>query len=167
MGSISEPSPELKPETPGEEDSLPPEFLRSIEYDLFEDFGNTSRYFCQKWPPSPVTPTDPLEENFLRETVQELTTLINNKWLQEGESSVSPIYLNSPSTSFYCRLQDQNVDALYSPTVGANLMSDEFALAFSRQLQTHSDRQTAQETFRFSYKQLWDNHRCAIMAQWC
>ena len=33
-------------------------------------------------------------------------------------------------TSFRCRLQDQNVDALYSPAVGANLMSDEFALAF-------------------------------------
>ena len=33
-------------------------------------------------------------------------------------------------TSFCCRLQNQNVDALYSPAVGANLMSDEFALAF-------------------------------------
>ena len=34
IGSTSEPSPELKPETPEEEDSLPPEFLRSIEYDI-------------------------------------------------------------------------------------------------------------------------------------
>ena len=110
--------------TSEEEDPLPPEFLRSIEPDVFEDFGNTSRYFCQKRPPSPVTPTDPLEENFLRETIQELTTLISNKWLQEGELS------NSPSSSFRCRLQDQIVDALYSPAVGANLMSDEFALAF-------------------------------------
>ena len=42
VDSIPEPSPELKPETLEEEDSLPPEFLRSIEYDLFEDFGNTS-----------------------------------------------------------------------------------------------------------------------------
>ena len=40
-----EPSPELKPETLEEEDPLPPEFLRSIEYDFFEDFGNTSKYF--------------------------------------------------------------------------------------------------------------------------
>ena len=130
VDSIYETAPEHKSETSEEEDPLPPEFQQSIDPDIFEDFGNTSRYFCQKRPPSPVTPTDPLEENFLRETVQELTTLICNEWLQEGESSVSPIYLNSPSTSFCCRLQDQNVDALYSPAVGANLMSDEFALAF-------------------------------------
>ena len=61
--------------------------------------------------------------------IQELTTLISNEWLLEGELSLSPNSLNSPS-SFRCRLQDQNVDALYSPAVGANLMSDEFALAF-------------------------------------
>ena len=42
VGSTLEPSPKLKPETLEEEDSLHPEFLRSIEYDLFEDFGNTS-----------------------------------------------------------------------------------------------------------------------------
>ena len=65
MGSISEPSPELKPETPGEEDSLPPEFLRSIEYNLFKDFGNTSRYFYEKRPSVPVILMDPSEENYL------------------------------------------------------------------------------------------------------
>ena len=56
--------------------------------------------------------------------------MISDEWLKEGESSISPIYLNSPSTSFRCHLQDQTVDALYSPAVGANLMSHEFALAF-------------------------------------
>ena len=45
---IYETAPELKSETSEEVDSLPPEFLRSIEPDVFEDFGNTSRYFCQK-----------------------------------------------------------------------------------------------------------------------
>ena len=97
---IYETTPEHKSKTSEEEDPSPPEFLRSIEPDVFEDFGNTSRYFCQKRPPSPVTPTDPLEENFLRETIQELTTLISNEWLQEGESSLTPIHLNSPSSSF-------------------------------------------------------------------
>ena len=62
--------------------------------------------------------------------IQELTMLISNVWLQEAELSLTPIHLNSPSSSFRCRLRDQNVDALYNPTVGANLMSDEFALAF-------------------------------------
>ena len=74
--------------------------------------------------------------------IQELTTLISNEWLQEGESSLTPIHLNSPCSSFHCRLQDQNVDALYSPTVGANLMSDEFALAFLGNYKlTPTDRQ--------------------------
>ena len=41
-----------------------------------------------------------------------------------------------------CRLQDQNVDALYSPAVGANLMLDEFALAFLGNYKlTPTDRQ--------------------------
>ena len=63
VDSIYETAPEHKSETSEEEDSLPSEFLRSIESDVFEDFGNTSRYFCQKRPSIPVTPTDPLEEN--------------------------------------------------------------------------------------------------------
>jgi hypothetical protein len=159
-----EPSPELKPETPEEEDHLPPEFLQSIECDFFEDFGNTSRYFYQKRPSVPITPMDPSEENYLHETIQELTALMSNEWLQEGESSLNPIQLNSPSLSFRCHLQDQNMDTLYSPTVGANLMSDKFVLAFLGN-QTHSDRQTAQETFRFSYEQLRDTHKRVILAR--
>ena len=68
--------------------------------------------------------------------------LISNEWLQEGESSLTPIHLNSPSSSFRCRLQDQNVDALYSPAVGANLRSDEFALDFLGNYKlTPTDRQ--------------------------
>ena len=43
---------------------------------------------------------------------------------------MNPIQFDSPSSSFCCHLHDQDVDALYNPTVGANLISDEFALAF-------------------------------------
>ena len=85
---------------------------------------------------------DPSEENYLRETIQELTELMSNEWLQEGGSSRNPIQLNSPSSSFRCHLRNQNMDALYSPTVGANLMSDEFALAFlGNQKLAPTDRQ--------------------------
>ena len=38
---IYETAPELKTKTSKEDDSIPPEFLRSIEPDVFEDFGNT------------------------------------------------------------------------------------------------------------------------------
>ena len=84
---------------------------------------------------------DPLEENYLWEMIQELTALMCNEWLQ-GESSLNPIQLNSPSSSLHCRLRDQNMDALYSPTVGANLMSNEFAFAFLGNYElTLTDRQ--------------------------
>ena len=53
-----------------------------------------------------------------------------NEWLQEGELSLNPIQFDSPSSSFYCIIRDQDVEALYNPTVEANLMSDEFTLAF-------------------------------------
>ena len=79
VDSTYETAPEHKSEISEEEDPLPPEFLRSTEPDVFEEFGNTSRYFCQKRPPNHVTPADPLEENFLRETIQELTTLISDE----------------------------------------------------------------------------------------
>lgn len=127
---ISEPSRELKPETPEEEDPLPLEFLQSFEDDLFEDFRNTSNFLYQKRPPVLVTPMDPSEEDYIRETIRELIALIINEWLQEGESFLKPILLESPCSSFRCRMQDHDVDALFNPTIGANLMSDEFALAF-------------------------------------
>ena len=73
---------------------------------------------------------DPSEEDYIRETIQELTVVISNEWLQERELALNPIQFDSPSSSFCCHLHDQDVDALYNPTVRANLMSDEFALAF-------------------------------------
>ena len=35
-----------------------------------------------------------------------------------------------PSSSLYCCIKNQDMDVLYNPTVGANLILDEFALAF-------------------------------------
>ena len=42
VDSINETAPENKSKILEEEDPLPPEFLRSIEPDIFEYFGNTS-----------------------------------------------------------------------------------------------------------------------------
>ena len=91
--STPEPSPELKPETPKEEDPQPLEFLQDFEDDLFEDFGNTSNFSCQKRPP-------------VRHTIQELTALMSNEWLREGELSLNSIQIYSPSSSFHCRIKD-------------------------------------------------------------
>jgi len=48
VDSTPEPSAELKPETPEEEDSHPLEFLQNFEQDFFEDYGNISNYSYQR-----------------------------------------------------------------------------------------------------------------------
>ena len=93
IDSTPEPCPELKPETPEEEDPQPLEFLQDLEDDLFEDFINTSNFSCQKRPP-------------VRHTIQELTALMSNEWLREGELSLNSIQIDSPSSSFRCRIKD-------------------------------------------------------------
>jgi hypothetical protein len=97
------------------------EFLHSFEEDLFEDFGNTSNYLCQKRPPVLVTPFEPYEKEFLQETIRELTTLMSEEWLREGESSSEPIQISHPSLFRFC-IRNQTVEALYIPAVEANIM---------------------------------------------
>ena len=88
-----------------------------------------------------VTHIDLPEEDYIRETIQELTVVISNEWLQEGELALNPIQFDSPSSSFRCCLYDQDVDALYNPSVGANFMLDEFVLAFlGDRILTHTER---------------------------
>jgi hypothetical protein len=115
---------------PKEEEPLPLEFQHGFEEDLFEDFGNTSNYLCQKRPPISVTHLEPYEKEFFRETIKELTTLMSNEWLREGDSSSAPIQINYPSSLIQCRIRDQDVEALYNPVVGANIMSDNFVPAY-------------------------------------
>ena len=81
--SYDEPSPEP---TMGD-DMQVSTFPFQFEEDLFEDYGNTSNYHCQKRPPTPVTPPDPLEECYLRETMRKLTMIMSTEWLQEVETS--------------------------------------------------------------------------------
>jgi hypothetical protein len=97
LDSTPKSSPE--PETPKKEDPLPLEFSHSFEEDLFEDFGNTSNYSCQKRPLVPVTPPEPYEKEFLWETIKELTTLMSAEWLREGGLFLEPLQIKHPSFS--------------------------------------------------------------------
>jgi hypothetical protein len=81
--SIQEPLPE--PEDPKE--GLQPSDLLAFEDDLFEDFRNTSNYLCQKKPPVPITPLDPLDEDFRRENIKELIAVMSNEWVEQMEHS--------------------------------------------------------------------------------
>ena len=122
VDSTLEPSPELKFETPEKEDPQPQEFLQNFEEDRFEDYGNTSNYSYQRRPQVPVTPLDPSEKEYLCETIKGLTIMMSDEWLKEGELSSKPIQINSPSSPLCCRIKNQDVDILYNPTVGANLI---------------------------------------------
>jgi hypothetical protein len=51
-------------------------------------------YFSKKKVPIPSPPPDPTEDEYLRETIQELTSIMSNEWLKEVESSSGVIRMN-------------------------------------------------------------------------
>ena len=73
--SIQEPSPEPKDPDQG----LQPLDLPPFEDDLFKDFGNTLNYSCQRKPPVPITPLDPLDKDFLKENIKELIAIMSRR----------------------------------------------------------------------------------------
>jgi hypothetical protein len=55
---------------------------------------------------------------------------MSNEWLREGELSLESLQIKHPFSSIRCHIRDQHVIALYNPTIRANIMLDNFALAF-------------------------------------
>jgi hypothetical protein len=84
---IEKPSPE--PEDP--EEGFQPSDLPYFEDEFFKDFGNISKYSCQKRPLIPVTPSDPLDDLFLRKSVNELIATMSSEWVEEVELSSDKI----------------------------------------------------------------------------
>nr|AAV43951.1 putative polyprotein [Oryza sativa Japonica Group] len=95
-----------------------------------EDYGNTLNYFSKRKPLVPLPPPDPMELRFLRETIRELTTIMSDEWLREAELSSEVIRINTAPRIIPCHLEGNDVSILYSPTVGANLVSGSFAFAY-------------------------------------
>jgi hypothetical protein len=124
--SIEKPSP--KPEDL--EEGFQPLDLPYFEDKLFEDFRNILNYACQKRPLVPVSPCKPLDNEFLRESIKELTTIMSSEWVAEGEHSSEEIQICILPMTIRCKVLRTMVDVLYSPTVGANLMSKSFASAY-------------------------------------
>ena len=87
-------------------------------------------YLCQRRPPVPITLLDPVDEEFLRNSIKELTTIMSNEWVEESELSSEEIQIHTPSSTIQCRISRTMVDVLYNPTVGANLMSKSFASTY-------------------------------------
>ena len=90
------PAVEPKPPTPNppkEEEIQPLKFPFEIEDGLFFDFGNASNQFVRKKSSTPKAPNlhipTRLEEHYLKETIQELTSIMSNEWLKEAKTSSS------------------------------------------------------------------------------
>ena len=64
LDSALEPSPE--PRVLEKEEIRTPELHSKFENGHFEDFENTSNYFCKRKPPVPVASTDPFEASIER-----------------------------------------------------------------------------------------------------
>jgi hypothetical protein len=90
---IERPSPEPK----DLEEGFQPLDFSFFEDDIFEDFGNTSNYGCQKRPPVPVTPSEALDKEFLRESIKELTAIMSSEWSKEVEHSSEQFQICVPS----------------------------------------------------------------------
>jgi hypothetical protein len=69
-----------EPRAPKDETSRSPILHLAFEDDPFEDYGNTSNYQCRGKPSIPVTPPDPEEIVFFRNTDRELTTILTQEW---------------------------------------------------------------------------------------
>jgi len=53
---------------------------------------------------------------------------MSNEWTNERESSSEVIQICSPSRTIHCKIQDDWVETLYNPTIGANIVSLGFAI---------------------------------------
>ena len=124
--SIQTPSPE--PEDP--EEGYQPSNLPYFEDHFFENFRDTSRYSCQKKPVVLVTPLEPIDKEFLRESIKELIAILSREWVADAEFSSKEIQIHTPSSTIHCKIWGIWVDVFYNPSIGANLMSTTFASSY-------------------------------------
>ena len=83
--------------------------LPPFKNDLFKDFRNTSNYLCQKKPLVSVTPLDPLDKEFLKESIKELTAIMSREWVEEAEFSSEAIQIHTPSLIIQCNIREDVV----------------------------------------------------------
>ena len=94
--------------------------------ELFEDFGNMTKYLCQKRPQIPNEPKSLVGLEPVRKPIKELTSRMSIEWLEEIEHSTEEILILGPSSTIRCYIRGEMVDALYNPTIGVNLISASF-----------------------------------------
>jgi hypothetical protein len=83
--STPESSPE--PQTPKEEEIQPSEFPFSLEEDFLKILETPRTISTKRDQQFPITPSNPHEEKFLKETIKVLTSIYIDEWLREVELS--------------------------------------------------------------------------------
>ena len=100
------------------------DFMLHIEPDLFSKFGNVLKYHSMKRPQrNSIESFNPLENIPLSRTLGELVSIISNEWLEELELSTEIIPLDSSSIPIQCIINTDQINAIYNPVVGINVMS--------------------------------------------
>jgi len=107
---------------PQKEEIPPPDFMLDIESDLFADFGSISNYHSIDRPQnghfSICLPTE--------HQLRELIAVMSSEWLEESQLSSNVIRLDTPPITIRCAYNSDQLDALYNPVVGINIMSESF-----------------------------------------
>ena len=75
----------------------------------------------------PIPSTDRIEATFLRENIKKVTAIMADEWSREMELSPDVFRIDSPPSTIPCTIRGIPVDILYSPTIGANIISSECA----------------------------------------
>jgi len=130
LDSALQPSPE--PRVLEKEEIQTPELHLKFEDDPFEGFENTSNYVCKRRPSVPVASTYPIEAAFCRENVKKSMATMSSEWLREMKLSSKVLWISCPPSTLSCTIKGTQVDTLYSPTVGANIISSECAFRHLR-----------------------------------
>ena len=58
-------------------------------------------------------PSEPLDEEFLKESIKELTAIMSSEWVEEAERSSEEIQIRVPPSTIRCKVLGTMVDVLY------------------------------------------------------
>jgi hypothetical protein len=123
-------------EPPKEEETLILDFILEFEDELFNDYGNTSKYHMMKKHQEYKNPSfiDPSKKEFFKKATKELVSVLSDEWLKESELSPKIIRLDSPFVVIRSQLDKAPFDTFYNPIVGVNIMSALFAQYFLKDM---------------------------------
>jgi hypothetical protein len=66
---------------------------------------------------SPITPCDPIDKEFLKEYIKELTIILSGEWVEEAELSSKEIRIHTPSLTLQIKVGRSWEKVLYNPTI--------------------------------------------------